>query len=186
MEYSSETGNESLASSEGGLPKKSPQEARLDKNDVTVRETDEQTRERAERMTRFLQEKKVRSVWLLFPGTTCAYADFLIFGDIEHERHRDAILEQLDSQFSKAGEAFRFEKGLLWSLVDFDSVVIHLFQGNGRSLYRLEDLFPRSPLYVLQDDGHLESVSPERRPLSPVAAHAEGLTLPFSLRHPGS
>ncbi|MHB8421238.1 MAG: RsfS/YbeB/iojap family protein [Leptospirales bacterium] len=175
-----------MASSEDALSKRASREARLDNHDVTVRETDEETRQRAERMVHFLQEKKVRSIWLLFPGITCAYADFLIFGDIEHERHRDSVLEQLDARFTRKGEPFRFEKGLQWSLVDFDSVVIHLFQGGGRSLYRLEDLFPKAPLFVLQEDGQMKSISPENRPLSSVAEHSEGLFLPAPFRSPGS
>ncbi len=186
MEYPSEIGRKPAPSSEGGIPEGETRETRLEPKDARVHETDEQTRDRAERMARFLQEKKVRSVWLMAPGMTCAYADFLIFGDIEQERHRDAVLEQLDGQFSRPGEPFRSEKGLHWTLVDFDSVVIHLFQGGGRALYRLEDLFPKAPLFILREDGTFESVPPERRPLPPSAEHEGGLRLPSPLRSPGS
>jgi|UniRef100_A0A7C3LTU8 ribosome-associated protein len=137
----------------------------LDREKAPRKETDAETRERAERMVRFLQEKKVHSVWLLFPGEACAYSDFLILGDVEHERHRDAVLDALDGQFSRRGEPFRAEKGSLWTLVDFNSVVIHLFLNGGRSLYRLEDLFPEAPMYVLDEEGRLHDVPPEKRPL---------------------
>lgn len=137
----------------------------LDREKAPRKETDAETRERAEGMARFLQEKKVHSVWLLFPGEACAYSDFLIMGDVEHERHRDAVLDALDGHFSRRGEPFRAEKGSLWTLVDFNSVVIHLFLSGGRSLYRLEDLFPEAPLYVLDEEGRLHDIPPEKRPL---------------------
>ncbi|MHB1285076.1 MAG: RsfS/YbeB/iojap family protein [Leptospirales bacterium] len=187
MEYPSEISHQS-ASSEGGSSEKEPRETRLEQTDARVHETDEQTRERAERMARFLQDKKVRSVWLMEPGATCAYADCLIFGDIEHDRHRDAVLEQLDAQFSRPGEPFRSEKGSHWTLVDFDSVVVHLFQHGGRALYRLEDLFPKAPLFILREDGQFESVAPEHRPMpTPLehSDHEDGLILPSPLRSPG-
>ena len=165
MEYPSEIGRKPAPSSEGGIPEGETRETRLEPKDARVHETDEQTRDRAERMARFLQEKKVHSVWLLFPGEACAYSDFLIMGDVEHERHRDAVLDALDGHFSRRGEPFRAEKGSLWTLVDFNSVVIHLFLSGGRSLYRLEDLFPEAPLYVLDEEGRLHDIPPEKRPL---------------------
>jgi ribosome-associated protein len=128
-------------------------------------DSDDGIRERAESMSRFLQEKKVRNVWLLAPGSSCAYADYLIFGDVEHDRHRDAALEQLDRQFSRKDEPFRTEKGGHWTLADLGTIIVHLFQDGGRSLYRLEDLFPDAPIWVFADDGRATFLSPEQRPL---------------------
>ncbi len=155
----------------------------LEREKVPQKETDSETRDRAERMARFLQEKKVHSVWILVAGEACAYADFLIFGDVEHERHRDAVLELLDEQFSRRGEPFRSEKGHFWTLVDFNSVVIHLFLNGGRSLYRLEDLFPTAPLLLLNESGILEELTPERRPLPEMTEHISRRPSP-PLGHP--
>ena len=155
----------------------------LQRETVPQRETDSEPRDRAERMARFLQEKKAHSIWILVPGEACAYADFLIFGDVEHERHRDAVLEQLDSQFSRKGEPFRSEKGHFWTLVDFGDVVIHLFLNGGRSLYRLEDLFPSAPLLLLDEKGHLETIAPEHRPIPEMTENISRRPPP-PLRHP--
>ncbi len=163
----------------------SSRECLLQKETAPQKETDSEPRDRAERMARFLQEKKARTIWILVPGETCAYADFLIFGDVEHERHRDAILELLDGQFSKKGEPFRSEKGHYWTLVDFGSVVIHLFLNGGRALYRLEDLFPTAPLLVLDETGRLETLAPEHRPI-PEFTDNISRRLPPPLRHPSA
>ncbi|KGA94893.1 hypothetical protein LptCag_2327 [Leptospirillum ferriphilum] len=158
-------------------------ECLLQKETAPQKETDFETRDRAEQMARFLQEKKGRTIWILAPGEACAYADFLIMADVEHERHRDAVLEMLDRQFSKRGEPFRAEKGHFWTLVDFGSVVIHLFLNSGRSLYRLEDLFPTAPLLVLDETGRLETLAPEHRPI-PEFTENISRRLPPPLRHP--
>ncbi len=125
-------------------------------------------------MSRFLQEKKARNVWLLAPGSACAYADYLIIGDVEHDRHRDAVLEQLDRQFSRKGEPFRAERGGVWTLADLGTIIVHLFQAGGRFLYRLEDLFPDAPIWVFGDDGRTTFLSPEQRPL-PDLPSREGM-----------
>lgn len=149
-------------------------ETSLSEESGSVPDSDASVRERAESMSRFLREKKVRNVWLLAPGPACAYADFLIFVDVEHERHRDAVLDQLDRAFSRKGEPFRAEKGLHWTLADLGTVIVHLFQAGGRSLYRLEDLFPDAPIWVYEDDGRVTFLSPEQRPLPDVPSR-EGM-----------
>ena len=114
-------------------------------------------------MARFLLDRKVGRIWLLSPGIECSYADHLIIGEVENERHRDAVMDAFDQRFTKRGEPFFCEKGPIWSLMDFGDVVVHLFLPEGRRLYRLEDLFPSVPLWVLSDAGHFTLKSPEDR-----------------------
>jgi len=114
-------------------------------------------------MARFLLDRKVGNIWVLSPGIECSYADHLIIGEVENERHRDAVMDAFDQRFTKRGEPFFSEKGPIWSLMDFGDVVIHLFLSAGRRLYRLEDLFPTVPLWVLSDAGHFEMRNPEDR-----------------------
>ncbi|BAM05909.1 hypothetical protein LFE_0182 [Leptospirillum ferrooxidans C2-3] len=114
-------------------------------------------------MARFLLDRKVGNVWILSPGIECSYADHLIIGEVENERHRDSVMDAFDQRFTKRGEPFFYEKGPIWSLMDFGDVVIHLFLSAGRRLYRLEDLFPSSPLWVLSDAGHFALKNPEDR-----------------------
>jgi len=114
-------------------------------------------------MARFLLDRKVGDVWVMSPMIECSYADHLIIGEVENERHRDAVMDAFDQRFTKRGEPFFAEKGPIWSLMDFGDVVIHLFVSAGRRLYRLEDLFPAAPLWVLSDAGHFELRNPEDR-----------------------
>ncbi|MHB1563142.1 MAG: nicotinate (nicotinamide) nucleotide adenylyltransferase [Leptospirillum sp.] len=114
-------------------------------------------------MARFLLDRKVGNIWVMSPGAECSYADHLIIGEVENERHRDAVMDAFDQRFTKRGEPFLSEKGPIWSLMDFGDVVIHLFLSAGRRLYRLEDLFPTVPLWVLSHDGHFEVRKPEDR-----------------------
>ncbi len=123
-------------------------------------------------MARFLFDRKVSRIWLLSPGIECSYADHLIISEVENERHRDSVMESFDMRFTRRGETFVFEKGPVWSLMDFGDVVIHLFLSQGRRLYRLEDLFPTAPLWVLTDSGHFVPKSPEER-----HAPQEGVTV---------
>ena len=51
--------------------------------------------EKARRLARVLVDKKIRDVWVIDVAGVCSYADCLILGDAENERHMQSALERM-------------------------------------------------------------------------------------------
>ncbi len=118
---------------------------------------------RAMRFAEILLEKKIGDVWVIDVAGLCGYADCLILGDAENERHMQAALEGLDMAISLPGTGFSPERGGRWTLLDLGDVVIDLFLHGTREIYRLEDLYSEAPIYVFDPSGKNRRVLPEER-----------------------
>ncbi len=119
--------------------------------------------EKARRLARVLVDKKIRDVWVIDVAGVCSYADCLILGDAENERHMQSALEALDEALSAPGVGLSPERGSRWTLLDLGDVVIDLFLPGVRGIYRLEDLYADSTIYVLDEAGKERRVLPEER-----------------------
>lgn len=122
-----------------------------------------ETLARAMRLAEVLLEKKIGDVWVVDVAGLCGYADCLILGDAENERHMQAALEGLDQAISLPGTGFSPERGGRWTLLDLDDVVIDLFLPGTREIYRLEDLYSDATIYVFDPSGKSRRVLPEER-----------------------
>ena len=119
--------------------------------------------EKARRLARVLVDKKIRDVWVIDVAGVCSYADCLILGDAENERHMQSALEALDEALSAPGVGLSPERGSRWTLLDLGDVVIDLFLPGVRGIYRLEDLYADSTIYVLDEAGKERRVLPVER-----------------------
>lgn len=122
-----------------------------------------ETLARAMRIAEILLEKKIGDVWVVDVAGLCGYADCLILGDAENERHMQAALEGLDMAISPPGTGFSPERGGRWTLLDLGDVVIDLFLPGTREVYRLEDLYSEATIYAVDPSGKSRRVLPEER-----------------------
>ncbi len=118
---------------------------------------------RAMRLASVLLEKKIGDVWVVDVAGFCGYADCLVLGDAENERHMQAALDGLDLAVSVPGTGFVPERGGRWTLLDLGDVVIDLFLPGTRGLYRLEDLYSEATIYAFDESGKNRRILPAER-----------------------
>jgi len=117
----------------------------------------------ARRIARVLVDKKIRDVWVVDVTGVCSYADCLILGDAENERHMQSALEALDEALSTPGFGISPERGGKWTLLDLGDVVVDLFLPGVRGIYRLEDLYADATIHAYDEAGRERRVLPEER-----------------------
>lgn len=121
------------------------------------------TLDKARRLAKVLVDKKIRDVWVIDVGGLCSYADCLILGDAETERHMQAALDALDEELSKPGFGLSPERGARWTLLDLGEIVVDLFLPEVRGIYRLEDLYSDATIFAFDEAGKERRVLPVER-----------------------
>lgn len=67
-----------------------------------------------------------------------------IIGEIEDVLRKDFDMKPVNRELSRDGS---------WSLLDYGSIVIHVFQQDTREYYRLESLWNEAPIIDLAEEG---------------------------------
>jgi len=93
-----------------------------------------------------LQDLKARDVVRLnLQELDAAVTDFFIIATGTSDRHVMAIADAVMDKMKEQAEEITFSKEGLdkgeWVVLDYASIVIHIFQGSKRDFYRLEDLW---------------------------------------------
>lgn len=77
-----------------------------------------------------------------------SYTDFLVIASGTSDRHVQAIAEVVESHLNQTGVRSLGREGLRegqWALIDFGSVVLHVFHTFSREAYNLEDMWHDAP-----------------------------------------
>lgn len=101
-------------------------------------------REIAERIVLTLDNKKGKDIRLLKTEAVTVLADYFVLCTGTGATHLKTLVEEIDKALSEAGEPpLRREgyRGGSWVLLDFGSVIVHLFSEQARSFYDLEHLW---------------------------------------------
>ena len=92
-----------------------------------------------------LAEKKGEDVLLLELIDVCSFADYFVLATGLSERTLQALADDLQREFKGFGRIGRapVEGGAAsgWILLDFGSVVVHIFSPAQRKYYKLEELW---------------------------------------------
>ena len=78
-------------------------------------------------------------------------ADYYVLCDGTSKRQMDAITEGLLEALKKEGTHAAVVEGTPesgWMLIDFGSVIVHVFSPEKRAYYQLEDLWKEAPVVV--------------------------------------
>ncbi len=81
---------------------------------------------------------------MLDVGEVCSFADCFVICSGDTNRHIEAVQQAIVSEMKKNGVASHHNEGTPdsgWMLVDFGSVVVHIFTSAKRDYYQLEDLW---------------------------------------------
>jgi ribosome-associated protein len=111
----------------------------------------------------------------------CSFADYFIICSGGSRRHVLALAQHLEEAMARAGLKPLGVEGLeegQWVLLDYNTMVIHLFMQPLREFYNLEDLWSEAPKTPIDPDSSALNLSiSSQEPLSNPS------TDPESIRH---
>ena len=96
-----------------------------------------------------LDDKKARDVKILKTEAQTVIADYFVICNGTSSTHIKALVDEVDRQLSIVGEPPIRREGLrsdIWILMDFGSVIVHVFTDEARKFYNLERLWSDSEL----------------------------------------
>ena len=96
---------------------------------------------------RALDDKKARDVKILKTAEQTVIADYFVICNGTSSTHIKALVDEVDHKLSEAGEPPIRREGLrsdIWVLMDFGSVIVHVFTDEARKFYNLERLWSDS------------------------------------------
>jgi ribosome-associated protein len=94
-----------------------------------------------------LDEKKARDIRVLHTAEQTVLADYFVICNGTSSTHIKALVDEVDHQLSEAGEPPVRREGMrsdIWVLMDFGSVIVHIFTDEARKFYNLERLWSDS------------------------------------------
>ncbi len=91
-----------------------------------------------------LDDKKAKDIKILKTAEQTVLADYFVICNGTSSTHVKALVNEVDRQLSEAGEPPVRREGLrsdIWVLMDFGSVIVHIFTEEARQFYNLERLW---------------------------------------------
>ena len=91
-----------------------------------------------------LDDKKAKDIKVLKTDGQTVLADYFVICNGSSSAHIKALVEEVDKKLSEAGEPPLRREGLrsdIWVLMDFGSVIVHIFTDEARKFYDLERLW---------------------------------------------
>jgi len=87
----------------------------------------------------------------------CSFADYFILCSGSSRRHVLALAQHLEETLSQAGVKPLGVEGLeegQWVLLDYNTLIIHIFLDPLREFYNLEDLWSEAPKTLIDTDNY--------------------------------
>jgi ribosome-associated protein len=103
------------------------------------------TEEKIAHMVGWLAEKKARHILALDLSNEHTLCEGVIIANASSVRHGQGLAEFLLQEAGDRNYEFLSMEGHTvgqWILLDFNDVVVHIFQPESRDLFRLDDLWP--------------------------------------------
>ena len=94
-----------------------------------------------------LDNKKARDIKVLKTAEQTVLADYFVICNGTSSTHIKALVNEVDKELSEAGEPPIRREGMrsdIWVLMDFGSVIVHVFTDEARKFYNLERLWSDS------------------------------------------
>jgi ribosome-associated protein len=100
---------------------------------------------------------------LLEVAKFCSFTDFFILCSGGSHRHVTALAQHVEEALAQAGVKPLGVEGLeegQWVLMDYNTMVIHIFMQPQREFYNLEDLWSEVPKTQIDTDSSGQTASP--------------------------
>ncbi len=110
--------------------------------------------------------KKASDIVIQEVGAITSMADYFVIATAANNRQVDAVVDEVEKQLREQGNIKPIgREGLdegVWALLDYGTVVVHVFQPEARDYYRLEDLWNDCPTIDIAEAGVTDAVYSER------------------------
>lgn len=116
------------------------------------------TRQLAELCAQRCLEKKAENVVVLDLEEKSSVADYFVICSGFSDRQVSAIADFVADEGRKAGAKLYSQEGVRdgrWALIDFGTVIVHVFQDQLRDFYSLESLWRDAPRIRVNEDGSM-------------------------------
>ena len=97
--------------------------------------------------TELASEKQARDIAILDVRALCSFTDYFVICTGETKRHIEAIWQDIGEILKSKGVVPHHNEGTPdsgWMLVDFGSVIVHIFAPLERGYYQLEKLWDKA------------------------------------------
>ena len=102
-----------------------------------------------------LLEKKAKDIIIINVREISSFTDYFVICSGTSDRQVKAIASFIQESLKKSGihplgvEGETYGK---WVLIDYDDIIVHIFQEPVRTFYDLERLWPEAPRMAISDD----------------------------------
>jgi ribosome-associated protein len=101
----------------------------------------------AQRIVDLLSDHQAEDVVLLDISQIAPFTDYFVIASAQNTRHMAALIDIFDKDLAREGVKLLRKEGEPdsgWVLVDFGSVIVHIFTPEDRAFYNLETLWSRA------------------------------------------
>ena len=116
---------------------------------TVTKEKAELAEEKTINMAKWLEEKHAAQVLALDVQAVCSVAESLIVVSASNVRHAQALADWLRKKGKENKIEFLGMEGYTpgyWILMDFNDVIVHIFQEEYRNFYNIEGLWGEVPI----------------------------------------
>jgi ribosome-associated protein len=121
-----------------------------------TKQEDITTEDLLDKIIKGIQDKKgIEVITLNISKIENSICDYFVICHGTSSTHVDAIIDSIEQKVKKELNEKPFHKegldNLTWVLIDYSSIIIHVFQKEYRDFYNLEDLWADAPQKKYQD-----------------------------------
>ncbi len=105
----------------------------------------------ARQVAEIISDKKGEDIVLLDTGKVSTLCDYFVIATVESERQAKAVVDEIEKQMKVHRKLPLTVDGELnsgWVLLDYGSVIVHIFNPGTRDFYDLEELWNNAPVIV--------------------------------------
>jgi ribosome-associated protein len=96
-------------------------------------------------------DKQANDIMLLDTRNICGFTDYFVISSGESDRQLLAVYEEIEARLKQAGVRPLYSEGSAgsgWMVLDYGSVIIHIFSPKEREYYQLEKLWEAANLVI--------------------------------------
>jgi ribosome-associated protein len=113
-----------------------------------------ESNELARRVVEIASDRKAEDIVMLDISGVSIIADYFVICTGTSDRHIRAVAKEIDEQLGRVGiNPINIEgmEDATWVLMDYGSIIVHIFDDETRDIYRLEQLWSGArPVLVVQ------------------------------------
>ncbi|AMV39710.1 ribosome silencing factor [Planctomyces sp. SH-PL62] len=144
--------------------------------------------EHARLAARIAEDNRAKDIQLLDLRQVTPLLDYFVIATATSRRQANAIAIEIDAEMKKLGELKLGMEGSeegVWILIDYGDFVVHVFSGDGRSYYALEEIWGDAPQIPLREGDPPVAAGSNERPI-PAPEQSESELEPESDPEPES